>query len=321
MDKKTQEQNNYCNLTQWHNSNFTGKGVTVWVMEGYTSHSRSCQRRVKEAAPDANVIIASPGRSLRNGQLLSYNAYEYDDKGNKSDPIPVEEFIKTRNIKIITSSTAPDSFGNFGTTIGDYWAELIKKYDLKIFCCSANDSDKDKDFSKNIAWKVGALVLRKDNYIIAGYSNGGEGLDFADMVGWWNGTSSSTPYLAGKAAVLQQRYPNMTHDEMYEYMKNNCKDFGDPGEDKKYGHGLFIFPDVNKQWTGASNESHNKKEDLISTNPLITTTKVLVNGKEKLVKRVIVDNENYIRLRDMDDILGICKVDYDKEKKLPTITK
>lgn len=53
----------------------------------------------------------------------------------------------------------------------------------------------------------------------------------------------------------------------------------------------------------------------------ITKTKVLVNGKIIEVKRVMVNNENYIRLRDMDDVLGICKVDYDKEKNLPIVKK
>lgn len=53
----------------------------------------------------------------------------------------------------------------------------------------------------------------------------------------------------------------------------------------------------------------------------IGTTKVEVNGKIIEVKRVMVNNENYIRLRDMDDVLGICKVDYNKEKNLPIVKK
>ena len=53
----------------------------------------------------------------------------------------------------------------------------------------------------------------------------------------------------------------------------------------------------------------------------IGTTKVEVNGKVVEVKRVMVNNENYIRLRDFDDVLHICKVDYDKEKNLPIVKK
>lgn len=53
----------------------------------------------------------------------------------------------------------------------------------------------------------------------------------------------------------------------------------------------------------------------------INKTKVLVDGKIIEVKRVMVNNENYIRLRDMDDVLGICKVDYDKKQNLPIVKK
>lgn len=53
----------------------------------------------------------------------------------------------------------------------------------------------------------------------------------------------------------------------------------------------------------------------------IGKTKVLVNGVIKEVKRVMVNNENYIRLRDMEDVLGICDVDYDAKRNLPIVRK
>lgn len=56
-------------------------------------------------------------------------------------------------------------------------------------------------------------------------------------------------------------------------------------------------------------------------NESTSKTKVLVNGKIIEVKRVMVNGENFIRLRDFDDVLGICKVDYDKEKNLPIVKR
>lgn len=53
----------------------------------------------------------------------------------------------------------------------------------------------------------------------------------------------------------------------------------------------------------------------------IGKTKILVNNQIIEVKRVMVNNENYIRLRDFDDVLHICKVDYDKDKNLPIVKK
>ena len=61
----------------------------------------------------------------------------------------------------------------------------------------------------------------------------------------------------------------------------------------------------------------NKEEQPM--NSVITTTKILVNGEEKTVRRVMVDDENYIRLRDMEDVLGIVDVEYDAEKNLPIV--
>ena len=34
----------------------------------------------------------------------------------------------------------------------------------------------------------------------------------------------------------------------------------------------------------------------------------------------MVDNENYIRLRDFEDVLGICDVEYDEVRKMPVVT-
>jgi hypothetical protein len=152
---------------------------------------------------------------------------------------------------------------------------------------------------------VGALVTSsKDEIKKAGYSNGGEGLDFAESVGWWAGTSSATPYLAGKCALVRQRFPHFNRFEVYEYMKEHCQDLGDTGEDKLFGNGLFILPTI---------EEDEEVE--------ITKTKVLVDDKIVEVNRVMVNDENYIRLRDFDDVLGICKVDYDAKKKLPIVKK
>ena len=153
---------------------------------------------------------------------------------------------------------------------------------------------------------VGALVTSiKGETKRAGYSNGGEGLDFAESVGWWAGTSSATPYLAGKCALVRQRFPHFNRFEVYEYMKDHCQDLGDTGEDKLFGNGLFILPTIEEE------------DDDVE----VTKTKILVNNEVKEVKRILYKNENYIRLRDYDDVLGICKVDYDKQKNLPIVKK
>ena len=53
---------------------------------------------------------------------------------------------------------------------------------------------------------------------------------------------------------------------------------------------------------------------------VVTETEMIVDGKKKKVNRILKDGENYIRLRDMDEVLGICKVDYDSKEKVAVVT-
>lgn len=51
---------------------------------------------------------------------------------------------------------------------------------------------------------------------------------------------------------------------------------------------------------------------------MITQTKMEINGKIKTVDRILKNDENFVRLRDLSDVI---KVDYDAEKKLPIIKR
>ena len=113
-------------IDQWHEHGYTGQGISVWVMEPYRTHSKSCRRRVNEAAPGARVIIADTARSFKNGTITSYNSIQ-DDDGNPKPSIPVEQFIRENGIKVISASVTPSPFGKQGTTVGDFWEDLIER--------------------------------------------------------------------------------------------------------------------------------------------------------------------------------------------------
>lgn len=303
----TEKNNTYSNVTNWWEHGYTGKGVTVWNMEDDEAHGHKSRGRILHSAPDSTVLSAratygADVKTLKDPVVL------YDGRR-----IPLEEFIVTYNVKVVNASLSPAPFSHPGYKTHPEWKRLIEKYDLCCFASSANDSDKNKTFDNSDYgwWYVGAMYMyggKTDDLRRHGYSNGGEGLDFIDFTGDWSGTSSSSPYLAGKCALVRQRFPQMNRFEVYEYMKQNCMDLGDAGEDKLYGHGLFILPPITEPPKG---------DDDVE----ITKTKVLVDGVIKEVKRVMVNNENYIRLRDMEDVLGICDVDYDAEKNLPIVRK
>lgn len=312
----TKKNNIYCNIPIWWEHGYTGEGVAVWNCEGYNGnngHGKNSRKRILGSAPGASVFSGRESHATAKGQFK--NAYVYleldeDLSGEHQKQIPLEEFIATNNIKVVNASLSPAPFSHPGYKTLQAWKDLIEKYDLCCFASSANDGDRKKNFDNSDYgwWYIGAMYMyagNENDLRRHGYSNGGEGLDFIDFTGDWSGTSSSSPYLAGKCALIRQRYPNLNRFEVYEYMKAHAADLGDPGEDTLFGHGLVILPDDFKE-----------EEDVE-----ITKTKVLVDDKIIEVKRVMVNNENYIRLRDFDDVLHICKVDYDKAKNLPIVRK
>ena len=61
---------------------------------------------------------------------------------------------------------------------------------------------------------------------------------------FWNytpfqGTSQASPHVAGVAAMLLEKDPTMTPDEVRTAMTSTAKDLGDPGKDDKFGWGLL----------------------------------------------------------------------------------
>lgn len=311
----TNKNNDYCNVTNWWEHGFTGKGVSVWNCEGYSGHNghgKNSRKRILGSAPDATVISGHVNYITQKGIVTNVTVnveLDEDLSGEHQMKVPLEELIEQYNIKVVNASLSPAPFSYPGYKTNQYWKDLIEKYDLCCFASSANDSNRNKTFDNSDYgwWYVGAMFMFKNDPSDLrrhGYSNGGKGLDFIDFTGDWAGTSSSSPYLAGKCALVRQRYPHMDRFEVYQYMKEHAMDLGDLGEDTLFGHGLFILP----------NDFGEEDEEVE-----ITKTKVLVNDKIIEVKRVMVNDENYIRLRDFDDVLHICKVDYDKEKNLPIV--
>lgn len=57
----------------------------------------------------------------------------------------------------------------------------------------------------------------------------------------------------------------------------------------------------------------------VEDDEVVDKTKVLFDGKEVEVTRIIKDGVNYVKLRDFDSVLGLCSVDYDSAKKMPII--
>ncbi len=90
---------------------------------------------------------------------------------------------------------------------------------------------------------------------IEGYSSRGPapgGEMMPDLVGaacgvtkTWSefcGTSQSSPHVAGMAALVRQRFPELTPQQVVDYLKENATDQGVDGPDNTWGHGFAVLP-------------------------------------------------------------------------------
>ncbi len=235
------EINDYCGVTEWHSLGYTGKGITVWDAENLGSHGRQTRQRILDAAPDCTVVNGSLSIHLSSTNVVRCGVYNREE--NKT--YNIDEWIKLHNVKIVTRSL-DDSFGDEDTIFAEYWKGIMDKYNLITFNSAGNDGNKNRDYSKRIAYLVGAVDKNyKGEIVRESYSTTAKGIDFADFAGWNNGTSFSTPYLAGKVALILQRYgSDLNRHEIYDILKSCCMDLYEEGEDNKVGWGIPILTNL-----------------------------------------------------------------------------
>ena len=61
---------------------------------------------------------------------------------------------------------------------------------------------------------------------------------------WFSGTSQAAPHVAGLAALVRQRFPDYTPEQVTAYLKKHADDHerGPLGADNTWGHGLAVLP-------------------------------------------------------------------------------
>jgi hypothetical protein len=95
-------------------------------------------------------------------------------------------------------------------------------------------------------------------YLIENFSSQGPGVngiikpdlvapDAVSTVSYGNafyGTSAAAPHVAGVSALVKQRYPSYSPQQIKSYLESNALDLGATGKDNVYGSGLVQLPDI-----------------------------------------------------------------------------
>lgn len=231
----------FSGITNWVENGVTGKGIVVWNAEGAGgSHAIATAKRITDGAPECTVVSGGLNSRYSNGEL-TVTVRDGDFAGTP------DEYIELQKVDIVTISIkgASKDSGRY-QAYEEYWAGVQKRHpNVVFFTAAANDGEEDTcgGFPANVAYYVGACSLRNGKPVRDGYSNYGEDLDFMNLTGPQGGTSFSSPYTAGMAALLKQLAP-MNHVEVYEFLRMICEDMDEPGLDIKTGWGIPRLPDL-----------------------------------------------------------------------------
>ena len=59
---------------------------------------------------------------------------------------------------------------------------------------------------------------------------------------WFSGTSQASPHVAGLAALVKQRFPGFTPDQVADYLKHHAEQREAPDPNNTWGHGFAVLP-------------------------------------------------------------------------------
>jgi len=127
--------------------------------------------------------------------------------------------------------------------------------------------DRDGDRCGFSSWGVGLAFVAPGEEIYTTDRTGSDGHESGDYYGPANGTSYSSPYAAGVAAMVLSVDSSLTPAEVENAMNTTCKDRGSSGYDYQYGWGIVqaydamqsvlqpLDPDPAEFWFGPTGAS------------------------------------------------------------------
>lgn len=258
----------YCNIPQWHENGFTGKGVKIVVSDRGYIYPNTKFINMDNIANSVSNFISSKDDEINKIhlqkvvqviQLIAPDSTIYVDNLHLHNAMYT---ALNNDVQIITRSMST-LIGSFTNRLNE---DFKLAYDSGIFMNGSSGNTNFNEYAPNPYWfSTGASRLSNGKVYKEDYSKYGEGLDFmgftklkvyedadgdgkGELVGF-EGTSASAPWVSGMVALYYQYYKDIngvypTVPEIEKFIQDNCEDMRDKGYDIYTGHGLFVLPDL-----------------------------------------------------------------------------
>lgn len=194
------------------------------MMQYKPSVARDSQQPVPAGMQNS---MATMLRAAQHGKLIVFSAGNYNNynipEAQKSLPYAFPEVLN--NYLIVTNLSDDDKLSVSSTSCGQ----------TASYCVSVPGSD--------ILSTVGWLESNTGGSVNLSAYNKGE-LSLYAGYGYKSGTSMAAPHVTGVAAVLMQRFPYMSAEQISAVIKTTATDLGDTGIDSQFGWGKVNLRDA-----------------------------------------------------------------------------
>lgn len=136
----------------------------------------------------------------------------------------------------------------------------LEKLNIPVICAMGNYGEKYSCFPAEYPETIGVTSYKKDRNI-SDFSSRSQQADFAlpgedilttnlnNQYSIVKGTSFSAPFLSGLIAIIiseaKKKNINLTNSQIKNMLINSCDDYGTPGRDNLFGHGIININKLN----------------------------------------------------------------------------
>lgn len=232
----------------------------------YIKQSKEIYETIPQGSRVAEVIVDATSPNVRILPLVVINDENYTSLSSivqaisfatKNSDVICYEFVNKENymINLVLENAFRENVPVCCvTTINEVEETNNQKQSIETDILSSNNIE--KIYPANNATTIAVSSLDK-NAKITTYSGSGEYIDFSaystdvkeifnssSTVSKWSGSQYSNAHIASAIALIKTYYKEYTILEVYNMLRNYCKDLGNEGKDTLYGYGCPNFSNI-----------------------------------------------------------------------------